>query len=350
MRENFRKLHPLRVRASGFLFFVSLLFLQDAHTSFFALHIYLSMMAVSTATFHFTSGMSIMHRRSSVMIHWFCLFLLISDARAFCVAPSSAGACQRTATTPLRASTTSTPPTILTVGERVGRGSYGTVHLCELGEETVIGKRAFTLQEMKAKQEKDPQGRAKRCRYYWDVERHCVEKIPPHPQIPPYRGVFKDEDGNEWMTFDVIQSKYFRGKCCPTMQTVMDDDWKVQHEGETHHLSKLQEALGLPESESSFSETLDCVMESLLQVLSHVHSQGRIVHRDVKPGNLLIDSESHSLVLIDFGSAADMDPVPKKSFFGGTKRVGLEDNDRVAISPIYCAPELFIQPDRYVLQ
>ena len=63
----------------------------------------------------------------------------------------------------------------------------------------------------------------------------------------------------------------------------------------------------------------------------------------MKPGNLLCDGARQRLRLIDFGSAADLDPSPSSSFdignalfSGGTKRVGY-DEGIVAISPTYCA-------------
>ena len=74
----------------------------------------------------------------------------------------------------------------------------------------------------------------------------------------------------------------------------------------------------------------------------------------MKPGNLLCDSTNQKLRLIDFGSAADLDPSPITSnsgknaleslFSGGTQRVGY-DEGIVAISPIYSAPETFVQLD-----
>ena len=60
-------------------------------------------------------------------------------------------------------------------------------------------------------------------------------------------------------------------------------------------------------------------------------------------------SPSKSFVLIDFGSAADIDPVKTKNFLSFTeKRIGLEDDSIVAISPIYAAPEIFVKLDRLV--
>ena len=62
----------------------------------------------------------------------------------------------------------------------------------------------------------------------------------------------------------------------------------------------------------------------------------------VKPGNLLCDGSNQRIRLIDFGSAADLDPSPKanafESLLGGTQRVGY-DEGIVAISPVYSAPE-----------
>ena len=40
----------------------------------------------------------------------------------------------------------------------------------------------------------------------------------------------------------------------------------------------------------------------LLRGLSSIHAGG-FVHRDLKPSNLLVDHETHRLVICDFGSA-----------------------------------------------
>ena len=293
-----------------------------------------------------------MRQRQSLSLLWSCLILLISVATGFSTAARQSSTADSGGSSVWRlfASSSITSAT-LTVGDRVGKGSYGVVHLCELGDEQVICKRSYTLDELDAQKNGDAAQRLKRCQYYANVEKHCFEKLQPHPQIPSYRGTHMDNEGNEWMTWDVIQNyNHANKKCCPTLSDVIASDWKVQHEGENHHLDKLREALGLEENlDNSFASTLDAVITSLLQVLAHVHSQAHIVHRDVKPGNLLVDSKTQSLILIDFGSAADMDPIKKGSgWFAKTTRVGLEDGSRCAVSPIYCAPELFIQPDRYV--
>jgi serine/threonine protein kinase len=275
----------------------------------------------------------------SNMTRWLSILLTLSVVQSFTRKSPLARNIPSLAGSRLFASPSTT--SVLVDGTLVGRGSYGRVHLCTIGEETVIGKRAYILEELeKVSALKDPQHRLKRCDYYFNVERHCFEKMARHPQLPVYRGIVKDKAGNSWMTFDPIES--LSNQCAPTLQQVMEADWKSQHESESHHLSKLEEALEL--TDASFGDTLDCVVESLLEVLTFVHEQ-RIVHRDVKPGNLIIANKK--LHLIDFGSAADMDP--QRHGIWGRTRVGLENENLVACSPVYSAPELFVRPDRYVV-
>ena len=237
-------------------------------------------------------------------------------------------------------------------GEEVGRGSYGTVHLGTLDDERpAIGKRGWTVDDLRrqspsddaSEDGRDLKERAERCEYYLSVERHCMEKMAPHPQIPPYLGTFEDAERRAWMAFRATTGP--DQKPAPTLQDVMNSDWKDQHrsvEDPHHHLFVVQEALGL-DAGASFGDVLLTLMESVLTVLAHVHSQG-IVHRDVKPANLLLDAANRAIILIDFGSAADMEPI-SSNFWGGTTRVGLEDEGRAAVSPIYAAPETFVRPN-----
>lgn len=195
-----------------------------------------------------------------------------------------------------------------------------------------------------------------------------MKQSPKH--LSNYIGTFPDDAGEHvWMTFSLLTGT--DGKPAPTLEQVMEFDWQEQHrqqrrqgqepaeQEQSHHapLHRLREALGLDTADATEVDTLDVVLISLLEAISFIHSQG-IVHRDLKPANLLVSATHRSLVLIDFGSAADMDPVSSSlssssssgkmnlnPFSFGKRRIGLED-DSVAISPIYAAPELFVKPDR----
>ena len=264
----------------------------------------------------------------------------------------------------MAATATSTISRIVEIGDEIGTGSYGTVHFCSLhgSNELYIGKRCLTVDELQTMEgssasddsdgtkNRDPKERAKRCQYYWDVEEHCYAKLASHdtPQIPKYQGSdFRDDQDRRWMLFDVVPSTLDtktsnKIKPAPSLTDLMKLDHEKQKDQQhTHHLYYLQEALGLhnnnDNNDVSLGDVLDVFLQSLLQVLSDVHSN-KIVHRDLKPSNLLI--RQGTTYLIDFGSAADLEPAS-----GGIFRktyVGLEDSNRVAISPIYAAPEVFV--------
>jgi serine/threonine protein kinase len=212
------------------------------------------------------------------------------------------------------------------VGQEIGRGSYGTVHLVSLEEDgntnTFIGKRPWKQDELKDAKD-SPKERASRCFYYWQVEDHCFAKIPPHPQLPPYFGTRRTSDNTDWMIFGLVGDD--KGTPAPTLSDLMKLDGDSPQD-----LINVGQALGC----STYSETLDTTLEALLTVLEHVHAN-KIVHRDVKPSNLLV--HNGTLLLMDFGSAADLEPTGFPQ-----KRRGLETGSRVAVSPIYCAPEVFI--------
>lgn len=152
------------------------------------------------------------------------------------------------------------------------------------------------------------------------------------------------------MVFGLISQSIDINNPARSLDDVMKLDWQDQHssansENHHHHLYMIQKELGMAD-DTTFAEVLDVIFSSLLKAISFVHSN-KIVHRDVKPSNLLLDASTQSLVLIDFGSAADMDSSSKKWFGLKEERIGLEDPGRAAVSPIYAAPEVFIQPERY---
>eukprot|EP00984_Skeletonema_dohrnii_P035874 scaffold36193_cov216-Skeletonema_dohrnii-CCMP3373.AAC.3 len=286
--------------------------------------------------------------------------------------------------------------------------------------------------------------RAERCRYYWDVERHIVQKLSSsqmsnedegYPNIhvtPQFKGVFQsgavddndnngggeegeivpgygkigehdntDDDNNkqgggffsmmnndgdddderlqhEWMVFEYIPSSSMDGSHdeSSTALTLLDA-MEVALGEKNHHLEDIATALNLPSNK--FGDTLDAVFVSILEDLKVIHASN-IVHRDVlyvyvlcidslqfisphnivKPGNLLCDGENNRLLLIDFGSAADLDlssPPPPKQQNNGIGNIfpnaaaGLQqrpvgfDDGIAAISPIYSAPETFVKLD-----
>ncbi|TQM66814.1 serine/threonine protein kinase [Actinomadura hallensis] len=64
----------------------------------------------------------------------------------------------------------------------------------------------------------------------------------------------------------------------------------------------------------------------ILDALEYLHRDREYVHRDVKPGNILLDQSRENAVLADLGSAGRIDPITGRTCdYGGT--------------PLYLAPE-----------
>lgn len=79
------------------------------------------------------------------------------------------------------------------------------------------------------------------------------------------------------------------------------------------------------------------VLRQLLEGLAYCHSRG-VCHRDIKPANILVDPATHTLRLIDFGSACDMSS-------WSPKKLGYRGEDKGPRSILYCAPEEFVDPE-----
>lgn len=227
----------------------------------------------------------------------------------------------------------------LEVGEEVGSGSYGTVHLCRLagddaddgagagGEDAVkIAKRAWTEGELRALDRtgdsagRGARERAERCRYYIDVERHCLEKLTASDDedagkyVPRLVGVRTDGASRPWLVCDLVgpDGGSAGGRPARTLSDVLaedridrerarDDDEADDPGAPRRRLRALRRAFGMDDG-STFGDALDTALVGLLRAVAVVNSHN-IVHRDVKPQNLLVHSGGGgSLVGIDFGS------------------------------------------------
>src|SRR5205814_8062643 len=74
------------------------------------------------------------------------------------------------------------------------------------------------------------------------------------------------------------------------------------------------------------------IAEPILQALSHAHTQG-LVHRDIKPDNVMVEAKGGRVLLLDFGSAKLLDP-------GGGEAGGAKTAPGVTVGSVqYMSPE-----------
>ena len=195
------------------------------------------------------------------------------------------------------------------------------------------------------------------------MERHCNATLAQQIELDwadetneadrylaPYLGPYQDPDGRAWLIWQDISGP--DRKPVLTLADLVAKAHELQLRSpqkdpqEDDTLSLLMEALGWGTDRDA---ALRRLLYQLLTAVEYCH-RVNIVHRDIKPGNLLVDPSSGSIRLIDMGSSADMTPgggvfdnMLGSVGLGGGGRVGF-DAQTAPVSPIYSAPELYVDP------
>mmetsp|Transcript_22823 Transcript_22823/g.31910 ORF Transcript_22823/g.31910 Transcript_22823/m.31910 type:complete len:517 (+) Transcript_22823:71-1621(+) len=203
----------------------------------------------------------------------------------------------------------------LTLGEVIGNGTFGTVRWATLDREE-NGETDLVVTKISHKNMKNAAA-------YLETEAQLNRRLSlngDHPHIAPYLGECT-KDGERHL---IWKASGFG---------TLEDFLEHPEQGTT---SLLGESLGIEPlgSQHGIHSLAREVLRQLLEALSYCHSKG-IVHRDVKPANILVDDATGSLRLIDFGSAADMASLIYRRGYRGPRR-----GPR---SLLYCAPEEFVE-------
>ena len=74
-------------------------------------------------------------------------------------------------------------------------------------------------------------------------------------------------------------------------------------------------------------------MSQTLNALNYLHTDQNLVHLDVKPENVILDSKSNSVKLIDFGCAQSLARIQNKMIGGSKPACSYESTE-------FLAPEL----------
>jgi serine/threonine protein kinase len=151
--------------------------------------------------------------------------------------------------------------------------------------------------------------------YQKDVDRKVAVKVlPPHPGLEEQ---FKERFQLEAKTIARLQHPHI----LPLYDYGVEDDifYLVMAYVEGGSLEEYLSDAPLP------LDTIEKLLHEVAGAMDYAHRQG-IIHRDIKPGNILMDGEGHAL-LADFGIA--------KLSEGGTNLTG----SAVIGTPAYMAPE-----------
>jgi CHASE2 domain-containing sensor protein/tRNA A-37 threonylcarbamoyl transferase component Bud32 len=144
------------------------------------------------------------------------------------------------------------------------------------------------------------------ARRLFGVEAKTLEKLGTHPQIPQLLAYFEEDE-----EFYLVQ-EYIQG----------------------HDLGK-----ELVSGKCLSENLVIALLKDLLQVLRFVHDNG-VIHRDIKPGNIIRRHSDWKLVLIDFGAVKEvstqiMDNLESTAFTIGIGTKGYAPNEQCFGRPRY---------------
>jgi len=239
------------------------------------------------------------------------------------------------------------PPSVeVKLLERLGNGTFGGVHLAvnEVSGEKFIAKCARAATH---------DSRAKtNAAAYLDIEGCINSKLCPlnnnnssvdatsscgRKHIAPYLGEVEIDDtkyliweaSGEYTLEDYIEMEDGWLQLAQDLGIALDNNAAGDYENNDQSDSYQRELL--------HNQLAAEVLRQLMEGLAYCHSRG-VCHRDVKPANILVDPVTHTLRLIDFGSACDMSS-------WSPKKLGYRGEDKGPRSILYCPPEEFVNPE-----
>jgi serine/threonine protein kinase len=155
------------------------------------------------------------------------------------------------------------------IKEYLGGGTFGDTYFAfdihKLNEICVVKKLKYQNQDPKL----IPWVKEK-----FEQEAQMLQKLGTHPQIPNLLAYFQDQQD-----FFIVQ-EYIEGDALRT-----------------------QFNSGIPWNPNQVS----ALLRDILEVLAFVH-QHNVIHRDIKPDNIIIRRQDHKIVLIDFGAVKQINP------------------------------------------
>ncbi|MBD2175465.1 serine/threonine protein kinase [Pseudanabaena sp. FACHB-1998] len=138
------------------------------------------------------------------------------------------------------------------------------------------------------------------ARRLFNTEAETLEKLGRHDQIPQLLAYF-EEDKQFFLVQEFIEGRSLHDEMKARLPEVSDLDNEPQ-DRILEQLSNLEAPIR--DKQLSEIEVLK-ILADVLDVLDFVHSEG-VIHRDIKPDNLIRRKKDQKIVLIDFGAVRAM--------------------------------------------
>lgn len=140
----------------------------------------------------------------------------------------------------------------------------------------------------------DDAGFIREARRLFNTEAETLEKLGRHDQIPQLLAYF-EEDQQFFLVQEFIEGRSLYSELKPEIQE--DDEEQITDFPSPTSEPKRGKQLSEPE--------VIAILKDILNVLEFVHAEG-VIHRDIKPDNLIRRKKDGKIVLIDFGAVKAM--------------------------------------------
>jgi len=145
------------------------------------------------------------------------------------------------------------------------------------------------------------------ARRLFNTEAETLEKLGRHDQIPQLLAYF-EEDTQFFLVQEFIEGRSLHDELKPALPEVSSSDQEPR-DGDSFNLQNEIESINQPIKDRQLPETeVIKILRDVLEVLEFVHSEG-VIHRDIKPDNLIRRKSDQKIVLIDFGAVRAMQDV-----------------------------------------
>lgn len=151
----------------------------------------------------------------------------------------------------------------------------------------------------------DP-GFIREARRLFNTEAETLEKLGRHDQIPQLLAYF-EEDHQFFLVQEYIEGHSLHSELkAETVEESPNPDADLPPLPKVRENQPKSETPKKPKRGKQISEAQAIAnLQDILQVLEFVHSEG-VIHRDIKPDNLIRRHQDQKLVLIDFGAVKAM--------------------------------------------